>query len=48
MTKKRIYDKPVKIDMGFEEALKRASRVTKDEVDRNIARAKKVKDDKSK
>jgi hypothetical protein len=35
------YEKPVKLDMGFEEAMERLSKVPKNKVDKNIKNQKK-------
>ena len=43
MKNKNKNDKPVNIDMGFEEAMQRLSNVPKSQVDANIKRQKKKK-----
>ncbi|MEE1961897.1 hypothetical protein V1387_04305 [Allomuricauda taeanensis] len=43
MTKKNKHDKPVNIDMDFEEAMQRLSNVPKSQVEANIKRHNKKK-----
>lgn len=38
--KKKREDKPLKVDMSFDEAMKRISKVDKEKVDRNKKRKK--------
>jgi hypothetical protein len=39
--KKNKYEKPVKLDMGFEEAMERLSKVPKSNVEKNIKNQRK-------
>tara|TARA_R110000868_G_scaffold355726_1_gene617289 strand:- start:4368 stop:4502 length:135 start_codon:yes stop_codon:yes gene_type:complete len=44
MTKKNKYEKPIEVNMGFDEMMKRLSKVEKSKVEANINRDKKKKD----
>ena len=45
MGKKNKYDKPLSVDMEFDEMMQRISRVDKANISANIERKKKKKDD---
>jgi len=44
MTKKTKYEKPLKLDMDFEEALKRFTNVKKEELDKELDKYKEEKE----